>query len=56
MSESNGTKILICTCVSAYQDEKYGKGKRVHNYAPKAHGKNPGWRCTVCCLVRGVTP
>lgn len=39
-----GTTIKKCTCKSAYQDEKYGQGKRAHNL--KADGEKG--RCTVC--------
>lgn len=43
------TKILNCFCESEFQDVAYGKGRRVHNFAPKGSGtKNPAWRCTVC--------
>ena len=47
------TKILKCKCAHDYQDEEYGLGNRVHNYAPKGTvtGK-PGWRCTVCVDVK----
>ncbi len=38
------TKVLPCTCSHRAQDEMYGKGKRVMNWAKKASG----WRCTVC--------
>jgi hypothetical protein len=31
-----------CTCADAYQDERYGAGRRVFNACTK------GWRCTVC--------
>ena len=31
-------------CKHDYQDAKYGKNMRVHNYAEKAIA----WRCTVC--------
>jgi len=41
------TKIIDCNCEHEYQDQKYGKGKRVANKAPKANG----WRCTVCGKV-----
>jgi aspartate carbamoyltransferase regulatory subunit len=45
--------ILRCDnpkCVNAYQDTKYGKGKRVHNQS----GKEPNvYRCTVCGEKRG---
>lgn len=38
-------KIETCnepTCINQYQDDKYGKNKRVMNSTTK------GWRCTVC--------
>ena len=38
------TLIKPCTCVSAYQDQKYGPGNRVHN----ATKDNKRYRCTVC--------
>lgn len=43
--QKHGCYITTCGCVSAYQDEKYGVGKRVHNASPttKING-----RCTVC--------
>jgi len=37
------TKILPCTCQSEYQDQRYGKGNRVHN--PR---KEKTYACTVC--------
>ncbi|GAF80885.1 unnamed protein product [marine sediment metagenome] len=36
------TKRIACSCKNEYQDEKCGKGIRVHNSC------NNGWRCTVC--------
>ena len=43
------TYTLPCNCIHTYQDTKYGKGMRVHNFClnhpDKARG---GWRCTVC--------
>ena len=40
--------IKKCTCKHAYQDVRYGKGKRVHN-----ERKTPGtYKCTVCETVR----
>ncbi len=46
--------IYKCTCKHEYQDEKYGKGNRVFNFAVKAKeiGGSEGWRCTVCGNVR----
>lgn len=40
------TKVLPCTCTHAYQDQRYGAGKRLHNYGGTT--KTPFWRCTVC--------
>ena len=37
--------IKKCDCESKFQDEKYGKGMRIHN---ERAGKNGGYRCTVC--------
>lgn len=36
------TDIMFCGCESEFQDNEYGKGKRVHNKTLKS------WRCTVC--------
>jgi hypothetical protein len=41
------TMILACTCKHAFQDEQYGKGQRVHNWARKV-GTSGAWRCTIC--------
>ena len=39
--------IKKCTCENKYQDERYGKQKRVHNPCkPKVNPKT--WRCTSC--------
>jgi hypothetical protein len=41
--------IKRCDCKHAYQDKKYGKGKRVHNYIGGNGGRRgEGIRCTVC--------
>jgi hypothetical protein len=37
--------IKSCSCKHAFQDKKYGKGKRVHNPCSGQDGK---YRCTVC--------
>ncbi len=46
------SKVAIkkCSCTHEYQDERYGKGKRVCNYSDK----NDNWRCTVCGQVIGT--
>jgi hypothetical protein len=36
--------ILKCKCEHEFQDKRYGKGLRVHNFRV---GKNT-WVCTVC--------
>ncbi len=41
-SPKTNCKIIKCKCKHDYQDEKYGKGNRVHNPTVK------GYRCTVC--------
>lgn len=41
----SGTKIQVCSCISSYQDLKYGASKRVHNNGAK------GTTCTVCGKV-----
>ena len=38
----DATAVLTCTCEHEYQDERYGKNKRLHNKTDK------GYRCTVC--------
>ena len=40
------TKIKQCSCKNVYQDDKYGKGKRVMNRC--ANEKDGKWRCTAC--------
>lgn len=39
------TIILLCDCKHTFQDEKYGKGMRVHNIS---FDKKKAY-CTVCC-------
>lgn len=39
--------ILKCTCVHAYQDQRYGAGMRAHTPL-----KNGNQRCTVCSKVK----
>lgn len=39
------TKELNCTCKHEFQDEMYGKGKRLFNQMGDSGKK---WRCTVC--------
>lgn len=47
------TVILPCGCKNEYQDEKYGKGLRVHNRAKnKGSGTFSNARCTVCEKVK----
>lgn len=47
------TKILPCTCKQDYQDEAYGRGKRVHNAtAVKLSNGEFKYRCTGCGTER----
>lgn len=39
------TKIMACSCDHKFQDETYGRGKRVFNEMDE---KKDYWRCTVC--------
>lgn len=40
--------IKTCDCKHDYQDEKYGKGKRVMNEKPAPKGGTIKYVCTVC--------
>jgi ribosomal protein L37AE/L43A len=41
--------ILSCDCENEWQDERYGKGRRVFNEMKKAEkGAPQKYRCTVC--------
>lgn len=40
--------IRKCSCVSAYQDKHYGKGKRVYNECKARVAGARTYRCTVC--------
>lgn len=44
--------IKFMACVSAFQDERYGKGNRLHNIQVKDRTV-VGARCTVCGTGRG---
>lgn len=46
--------ILPCTCEHKFQDVEYGQDNRVHNYAPKGHRGNAGWRCVVCLDMKAA--
>ena len=59
------TAVKSCVCRSPFQDERYGRGKRLHNYGEKRGNKTgksrfhkpdvggPGYVCTVCCRNKG---
>lgn len=48
------TAIKPCTRTHAYQDAKFGVGKRVHNETKKG---NKDYRCTVCkSMFAGKAP
>jgi len=42
-------RLMACTCEHEYQDSKYGKHVRVHNFQDKLQT----WQCTVCGTKRG---
>jgi hypothetical protein len=44
-------KILPCACRSAYQDQTYGTGQRLHNQT-RGKAAGGGYRCTVCDSVK----
>jgi hypothetical protein len=44
MHDTSKAEIIACDCQHAYQDAKYGRGKRVHNPTRK----DDKFRCTVC--------
>jgi hypothetical protein len=41
------TRIQSCDCKHKFQDERYGKGMRVHNVT-----SDGGARCTVCGVAK----
>lgn len=43
--------IAKCNCKHTFQDQRYGKGKRVFNRSG-AKGKDNEYRCTVCGLTQ----
>lgn len=47
---SKTSSIQRCTCQHAYQDKRYGKGKRVHTIQTKSTSANR--KCTVCGAIR----
>ena len=42
------TKIMTCNCKHEYQDERYGKNKRVFNAGSVGTGTKITYKCTVC--------
>lgn len=44
------THIQRCSCVSAFQDRRYGLGKRLHNLLQDSKDA----RCTVCGVQRAT--
>ncbi len=46
MNKTLGTKIEGCNCKNNFQDERYGKGKRVFNL--NQNKTKPMMKCTVC--------
>lgn len=46
------SEVKPCKCKNEYQDQKYGKGMRVHNKARDRQGEFTVNRCTVCNTER----
>lgn len=42
-------RIIECVCKHEFQDERYGRGMRVHN--PCKQENSTAFRCTVCGMV-----
>ena len=46
------TKILFCTCIHKFQNDRYGPQNRVHNKVTNEVKYMGKWRCTVCSNVK----
>lgn len=46
------SEVKKCTCQNEYQDNKYGKGMRVHNPVKQKTSGPKQYRCTVCGDVK----
>ena len=45
--------IFNCDCKDEFCDERYGKGKRVHNVCKnKSSGKNENLKCATCLKIK----
>lgn len=53
-TKTKNTVIKSCTCRHDYQDEVYGKGKRVMNRTSLKKVSTPRARCTVCQAVHFI--
>lgn len=52
MEKANGSTVIKgCGCASAYQDQRYGAGRRVHNVGGGDSGAT--YSCTVCGTTKG---
>ena len=51
---SNVGRVLSCRCKHAFQDARYGVGRRYHNAMKKMLGIKQVFRCTVCECERTV--
>jgi len=47
-------RVLGCDCLHSFQDEKYGKGQRVHTGMKVTTPGMFGYRCTVCSKVKNT--
>lgn len=45
-------RVRPCTCRHAFQDERYGRGLRLHTQTPGSKTTGPKLRCTVCGTER----
>ena len=53
MSKKN-TVLIACTCKHEFQDQTYGKQKRIANVTAKGDISNKEVRCTVCKSTQKV--
>lgn len=47
------TLVMPCTCPSTFQDQRYGRDKRLHNKRLSNKTNVPEYRCTICGTSRG---
>lgn len=47
-SGPKATAHKVCSCISPFQDKRYGTRVRVHNRIARTVTRGTQWRCTVC--------